>query len=243
MDHNARGLLAMAVVSGLIIGGCDQQQIDDLCEAKVRLAALEVQSSYSPNYGYQPDSAELADELGHLLANCKISTDGVSITTGYVLTLPELYMLANDFAGVERTLSSSVTTLGNSEATQLLTSAARYGDIFILRSVVREGIDPTLRDEVGNNALMAVPGGREPKIEKIQFLMENGVPLDYRTDGDFSILDVAIATEDQTTLSWILEQLDRGNDAHVSLVRRSLEIALKVESPMSSDVGDWLSKE
>ena len=239
----SRGWLAMAILPSLFMTGCDQQQIDELCEAKVRLAALKVQSSHSPNFGNQPDSAELTGELRHLLTICNIPEDGVSITPDYALSMPELYMLANDMVGAERRLSSSIASLGKPEAAQLLGSAARYGDISILRSVIREGVDPTLQDAVGNNALMAVPGGREPKIEKMQFLLENGVPLDHRTNDDFSILDVAIFTEDRTTLSWILEQLDHGNYEHVDLAGRSLEIATKVESPMSSDVSDWLSQE
>ena len=175
----------VVLVCQLVLAGCDAEQRDQLCESSLRLAVLKVESSHSPNYGYQSDSAQLTENLRNLLANCSLSDEGVSITYDYSLSVPEVYILADDMEGAARSLHSSIPTLSDLKAAQLLHSAARYGDLAILKLVVSKGVDPKLQDEVGNNAMMGVPGGREPRVEKIEFLLNSGLRLDYRMDGDF----------------------------------------------------------
>ena len=156
------------------------------------------------------------------------------------LSVPEVYILADDMEGAERTLRASVANLSDRQLAKLLGSAARYGDLSILEAIIREGVDPAAKDGVEINALMAVPGGREPRIEKIELLLENGVTLDYQTDNGFSVLDAALFNEDQVTLTWLLNQLDKSDTKHVQLVDRALGIAAEIESPLSSDLDNWL---
>lgn len=230
-------LVGVAIVlCAIAITGCEQQ-----CDSSVALAVLKVEDSHRPSYGSQPGSVLLTENLRELLERCNVSEAGLSIAADYVLSAPEVYILADDIDRAEEALAKTLVSLDDRQTAQLLGTAARYGDLSILKSIVEGGVDPTLRDVVGNNALMAIPGGREPRIAKIEFLLGNDLELDYQTEGAFSVLDVAIFSGDKETLVWLLGQLDKGNDGHFRVVNRSLEIATTTDSPFSAELDEWLN--
>lgn len=230
----------MVLVMGLCaltLTGCERR-----CESSLQLAVMKALDSHLPSYGSQSDYSQTAENLRRLLDACEFSESGVTVGPDYVLSATEVYILAVDLEQAEQSLQATLGKLDERQGTQLLGTAARYGDLSILRTIVEGGVDVTLQDEFGHNALTAVPGGRQSKIGKAEFLLNNGLELDHQTKDGFSVLDVAIFSGVGETLTWLLEQLDSDNEEHVNLVGRSLEIASTIDSPFSGEVDEWLRR-
>lgn len=237
------GLNLFLLVSVALGQGCGdrEQEIEDLCGPRIRLAVLEIWDIKSTKDPARRSYDSAAAALRELLANCKIPLDGISVSGDTRIQAAEIYLLAGYYEEVQAHLKD-LDSLDYEQRASLLFTAARYGNLEILQAVVYNGVDVNTRDKVGNNAISGLVGSFAYTQEKLSFLIESGVdPVSENADG-FSALDAAIFAGDRNLAGQILQYLDSNDPRSRAIVEDALDIASEIDSPLHSILAKWLEQ-
>lgn len=88
----------------------------------------------------------------------------------------------------------------------LLHFAAYYGNVKILRILLRAGLPIDSTDSLGYTPLMVASGGVEQNGENVKFLVEHGADIWHTTKQGNTPLSAAIVSEDVPAVKYLLAQ-------------------------------------
>lgn len=211
------------------------------CTADFRLAVVQVWDSTPQNDPRMERHNRATNTLRELLSRCALPPDGILIIDDLVVHPIELLLLAELYDDVRVELAD-IKSLNKKNRASLLLAAARYGNVEILRAIVDAGIEASLTDDIGNNALSEIVGARTGAKEKVAYLFELGVDPTVKNNAGLSALDAAVLAADTEIANQLLMLIDPTDERVVDAVKNALELAKRTESPLEAQLTEWIEE-
>lgn len=231
------------LIFAVLCTSCEFGSADNrsLCDAELRHSVVQIQGVTLSNDPGGIEYDRYKDNIRNVIERCALPLDGIKITGDTSVSELEVYVMA----GLTDELHSKlilVESMDDSEKASLLLVAARYGDLEVLRDTIQSGVDVTLTDRFGNNAISETVDSPVPAEEKIEFLFNEGVDPLARSADDFSALDGAVIADDQVVIRKILSMVSPASERNQQSVAKTLELARKIDSPAESLLQNWLAR-
>ncbi len=208
----------------------------EYCEDQIESALFE--------YQWSPDSrkSESLGGLSRALWICNIPERGVADRFGYYTHAAQIYFILNRYEDASEALDSDDYTLSEDQTFDLLSFAVTHNDGQVLDIVLSAGLDPVvLQPNIGTTVLMHASQSEAGATERMRRLVELGNDPLAVTEGRFSVLDFAIAAENDEAVNLILVWFGDAGLASLDLVEFSITVADKTGFEGYSDkLRAWL---